>query len=357
MYIIRNELRYAGLISLPGATVDISLIIPTRDRQNTLKRCLDSLQESPFSRFEVIVVDDCSQQNVSDLVKAYGHKIVRLDKPSGAWHARNRGAQEAQGNILVFIDSDMIIPPDGLPKIHRFFLQNNYAALSGINSCPKNSENFATCYKSLWMHYSYLCSPQNFDWFISGIGAVKRDVFFRLKGFDTSFITQTGGGDLEFGRRLKEAGLKIFLDKELQGNHLKQFTVFSLIKNDYNRSKGWFRLILRKKMVPDVLKKLRLANIYPQFIVSVLAVLLFFPSIFLSFVSTQFLLIALASLAIYMIANFNLFRFFHQKGGLKFLLKAIPFSFLDHLVSGFGVIAGGWDYWTHPMKKPERTLP
>ena len=337
--------------------MDISLIIPTRDRQNTLKNCLDSLKGSQFPRFEVIVVDDCSQQNVSDLVMAYGHKVVRLDKPSGAWYARNRGAQEAKGEILVFIDSDMIIPPDGLPKIHRFFLQNNYAALSGINSCPENSENFATQYKSLWMHYSYLCSPQNFDWFISGIGAVKKDVFFRLKGFDTSFITQTGGGDLEFGRRLKEAGLNIFLDKELQGNHLKQFTVLSLIKNDFNRSKGWFQLILKKKMVPDVLKKLRIANVYPQFIISVLTVFLFFPSILLSFFFSKFWLMTAASLTIYMVVNFNLFRFFYRKGRATFLLKAIPFSLLDHLISGLGVIAGGWDFWNYRMTKPEKLIP
>ncbi len=334
--------------------MEISLIIPTKDRQSTLKNCLDSLQVSQLPRFEVIVVDDCSQQNVSDLVKAYGHKIVRLDKPSGAWHARNRGAQEATGDILVFIDSDMIIPPDGLPKIHRFFSQNNYAALSGINSCPQDSENFATRYKSLWMHYSYLCSPQNFDWFVSGIGAVKKDVFFRLKGFDTSFITQIGGGDLEFGRRLKDAGLNVFLDKELQGNHLKQFTVLSLIKNDFNRSKGWFQLILKKKMVPDVLKKLRIANVYPQFIVSVWAVFLFFLCILLLFFSERFLFMTAASLAIYMVVNFGLFRFFYRKGGLEFLLKAIPFSSLDHLISGLGVIAGGWDFWRFRVSKPKR---
>jgi hypothetical protein len=124
---------------------------------------------------------------------------------------------------------------------------------------------------------------------------VKRDIFFDLRGFDVSFDVKTGGGDLEFGRRLKEAGEKIFLDKELQAEHIKQYTLLRLIRNDYHRSKGWFKLILGKKMVRDVVKKLRIANVYPGFIISVVAAFLLLLSLFLSFWSNKFLLIAIAS--------------------------------------------------------------
>jgi len=64
-----------------------------------------------------------------------------------------------------------------------------------------------------------------------------------------------------------------------------------------------------------------------------------------------------ASLTIYMVVNFNLFRFFYRKGRATFLLKAIPFSLLDHLISGLGVIAGGWDFWNYRMTKPEKLIP
>jgi glycosyltransferase involved in cell wall biosynthesis len=324
--------------------VKLSIIIPVRDRADSLKRCLESLKKSYMGQFEVIVVDDCSQKDCSEMVREYGYKALRLDKRFGSWYARNKGAELAGGDVLLFLDGDMLLQPNTLNRIHNFFSSNHYAALSGICSGNATNGNLATQYKNLWMHYSYLRSPENFDWFISGIGAVKREVFFELKGFDVSFETKTGGGDLEFGRRLKKTGQEIFLDKQLQAEHLKQHTLFSLIRNDYNRSKGWFKLILGKKLVGNVVKKLRIANIYPSFIISVFAVFLLFLSLFLSFWSSKFLLLTIISGIIYLMVNYPLFRFLQKRAGKRFLIKAIPLSMVDHLVSGIGVVAGGLSY-------------
>ncbi len=323
----------------------ISIIIPVRDRSDSLKRCLESIKESNFRKFEVIVVDDCSQKDCSEMVRRYGYKAVRLDQRFDSWYARNKGAEIAGGDILLFLDSDMVLQPDTLNRIHSFFSLNHCAALSGICGGRKIQGNLATQYKNLWMHYSYLRSPENFDWFISGIGAVKREIFFDLKGFDVTFKTKTGGGDLEFGRRLKKAGQEIFLDKELQAEHLKHYSLFSLIRNDYNRSKGWFRLILGKRMVGDVVKKLRIANIYPGFMISVVAAFLLLLSFFLSIRSSKFLFITIIFGLIYFIVNYPLFRFFQKRGGITFLLKSIPLSMVVHLASGVGVIVGGLSYF------------
>jgi len=324
--------------------VKLSIIIPVRDRSDSLKRCLESVEESEFRQFEVIVVDDGSREDCSEMVREYGYKALRLKGQFGAWYARNKGAELADGDILVFLDSDMILRPDTLNRIRNFFLRNHYGALSGVCGGRRIEGNFATQYKNLWMYYSYLRSPENFDWFISGIGAVKRDLFSDLKGFDVSFDVKTGGGDLEFGRRLKEAGQKIFLDKELQAEHLKQYTLLRLIRNDYNRSKGWFKLVLGKKMVRDVVKKLRIANIYPGFIISVVAAFLLLLSLFLSLWSNKFLLVTIASGLIFITVNYPLFRFLQKREKLRFLLKAIPLSVVDHLASGIGVVAGGLSY-------------
>jgi glycosyltransferase involved in cell wall biosynthesis len=318
----------------------ISVIIPVGDGIGTLGQCLASLKQSNFPGFEVIVVDDCSKEDCSEVVRSYGFKAIRLNEPSGSWYARNKGAKLAMGDILVFIDCDMVIQPDALHRIHNHFSENHYAAISGICGSQTNTNRLTTRYKNLWMYYSYTNSPENFDWFISGIGAVKGEVFFGLKGFDTTFHIKTGGGDLEFGRRLKESGQKIFLDKKLQGKHLKPYTLWGLLRNDYNRSKGWFQLVVGKKMVWHVIKKLRIANIYPAFIISVFTSLFFLFSLFLSPLFKIFLILTVFSALAYLIINYPLFRFLRREGGFGFLLKAIPLSLLDHLVSGFGVIAG-----------------
>jgi glycosyltransferase involved in cell wall biosynthesis len=322
----------------------ISVIVPIRDGTDSLRQCLTSLKRSDFPRFEVIVVDDCSKEDCSELVRSYGFKAVRLNKPRGAWYARNKGAQMATGEILAFVDGDMVVQPNALQRIHDRLSRSQCAAVSGVCGFETNSKKLVTWYKNLWMYYSYTNSPEDFDWFISGIGAVKREVFFGLKGFDATFQVKTGGGDLEFGRRLREKGQRIILDTRIRGKHLKQYTVLSLLRNDYNRGKGWFQLAVEKKILPYVAKKLRIANVYPAFIISVSVSLLCLFWLLLSSLSKIFLLLALLFALVYVMMNYRLFRFFRREAGFGFLLKAIPLSFVDHLVAGFGVISGcmGW---------------
>ncbi len=321
--------------------MDISVIIPTRDRIDSLRLCLASIKQSNFSGFEVIVVDDGSKQNCSNVAKEFGYSAIRLNEPCGAWYARNKGAELAEGDILVFIDDDMVVQPNTLQRIQYLFSQNHYAAISGVCGLKSDSRYLVTRYKNLWMFYSYIRSPRDFEWFICGMGAVKRDVFFELQGFDDRFFTRKGGGDLEFGRRLKEAGKQILLDTELQVEHLQRYTFYGLLRNDFKRSRGWFQLAVQKKMISSVIHKLRIANIYPAFIISIpVSFILLFSLIFSLFYEIS-LIIALFSAWTYLIINCSQFRFFQKEEGTVFLLKTIPLSWVDHLISGLGVLTGG----------------
>ena len=324
--------------------MDISVIIPTRDGNATLGRCLASLKKSTYRPREVIVVDDCSKVGVSSIVEPFGFKTIRLDEPREAEYARNVGAEAATGDILVFTDSDMLLQPDVLKRIHDHLSRNRYAAVSGVCTPETDDKKLAARYKNLWLYYSYVNSPQDFDWFILSIGAVRRKVFFELNGFKTDYLTVSGGGDLEFGRRLKEAGKRIRLDTAIQGKHLKRYTMRSLLRNDYVRGKGWFEFAAGRKVLWDVLKRFRIGNIYPAFIASVLISLSLVVSLILALFDGVFLYPAILLALVHLLMNYSLFRFFRREAGTGFLLKAVPMSFLDHLVAGFGVISGciGW---------------
>ena len=328
-----------------------------RDGNETLQRCLSSLKASSLLPTEVIVVDDYSKEDCSEIVKSFGFKWMRMDKPREAENARNKGAESSTGEILVFTDCDMVIHPDALEKIHSHFCKDHYAAISGVCSPEPQDRSLASRYKHLWMYYSFVNSPKDFDFWISSIGAVKRDVFFDLKGFGTNFRTKYGGGDLEFGRRLKLAGHKICLDTKIQGTHLKRFTLWSLLRNDYSRGKGWFRFAVRTKLLPYVLKKLRIANIYPAFILSVILSEIFLLSLLLLPFWDISLYLIVSSLLAYSIINYPLFRFFRKRGSTGFLLKAIPLSFVDHLVAGFGVLRGGLSLLVSLIIKPSLETP
>jgi len=334
------------------APTRISVIIPIRNGKETLDQCLSSLKQSSLPPSEVIVVDDCSQEDYSELVRSYGFKALRINEPREAEYARNKGAEMSTGDILVFTDCDMVIHPDALERIHKHFCMNHYAAISGVCSPEPNDKKLATRYKHLWMYYSYLHSPKDFDFWISGIGAVKREIFFKLKGFHTTFQTKYGGGDLDFGRRLKQAGQKIRLDTKIQGTHLKRYTLLSLLRNDYSRSKGWFRFVTGHKLVPYVIKKLRIANIYPTFIISVFLSFIFVLSLVFSPLFKISFYLAVFSALVYLIINYPLFRFFRKKDGTSFLLKAIPLSLVDHLFAGLGVIRGCVGWLSSMMIKP-----
>ena len=87
----------------------ISVIIPSYNRENTIKRSIDSVLDQTYKDIEIVVVDDCSSDNTQHIVSMIGDKrikYVRLDKNSGACIARNKGIELAKGEYIAFQDSD-----------------------------------------------------------------------------------------------------------------------------------------------------------------------------------------------------------------------------------------------------------
>ena len=99
----------------------ISVIIPVYNASLTLKECLDSVFESNYKNFEVIVVSDFSSDNSIEIAKNYKCKIIELDENKGPAFARNKGAEESQGDIFLFLDSDVIINKNSLDLVSEKF--------------------------------------------------------------------------------------------------------------------------------------------------------------------------------------------------------------------------------------------
>ena len=106
----------------------VSVIIPTYNRKNTLKRCIDSVLAQTYRNFEIILVDDCSTDGTMEFVEAdYGDVsdinivYVRNDSNLGAGASRNVGVSYAAGEYLAFHDSDDTWHPDKLEKQMREF--------------------------------------------------------------------------------------------------------------------------------------------------------------------------------------------------------------------------------------------
>ena len=102
----------------------ISVIIPIYNSISTIKECLDTVFNSDFKNFEVIVISDNSTDDSVKIAKEYKCKIIELPENNGPAFARNVGADNAKGDILFFVDSDVIIKKNALTHISEIFNNN-----------------------------------------------------------------------------------------------------------------------------------------------------------------------------------------------------------------------------------------
>ena len=82
-----------------------SIIIPVFNGENTIEQCLESAFASDYPNYEVLVVDDNSDDSTVEIIKKYPCRLIQLDKRSGAAAARNIGAAKSRGQVLFFTDA------------------------------------------------------------------------------------------------------------------------------------------------------------------------------------------------------------------------------------------------------------
>ncbi len=112
-------------------TIKISAIIPVFNRQEYIKRSIESVLDQSFRDFELIVVDDGSSDLTPTILKSYNEKIrVITTKNRGVSSARNRGIKEARGEWICFLDSDDIWLKDKLIKQIEFHQKNPHILIS-----------------------------------------------------------------------------------------------------------------------------------------------------------------------------------------------------------------------------------
>ena len=232
--------------------VRISVVIPACDASAHLDRCLAALASSVYRDFETILVDDGSKDSTPEIANSYGVKVLRNEIRRGPAFARNLGVNEAAGEIIFFLDSDVAVKPDSLGKIHASFATDpQLDALIGSYDSKPSSPDFISQYRNLMHAYVHQTGSEQASTFWSGCGAIRRDVFLDHSGFSEGY-GRPAIEDIELGYRLIRAGKKIILDRSLQVTHLKRWSFWGLIKTDIlDRGIPWTELILRDRFMPN----------------------------------------------------------------------------------------------------------
>lgn len=323
----------------PYTTPLVSIIIPVKNGALTLDACLRSIKRSYYKNFEVIVVDDHSTDGTLEIARRYNCRIVEATGGSGANNARNIGAGEAKGEILVFIDSDILIARETLLGVVESLDDEGTDAVVGLYTAKHRHESYVSQYKNLWVRYSYIKSPPAIDWLFGAISGIKQTSFRKLGGFNVELLAQHGHDDIELGKRFARANLNIILNPEIEVEHLKHYTIRSFIRNEFHRSEGFAELSMRFRETTQSIRR-GFVNVYPAFVVSTLfsiVVLLAAAAVVAGWTPPTFLVVVVG---VYLLLNIRFLNYLEQVRGLFAMIVMVPFLFIDHLVCFVGSIVG-----------------
>ena len=202
----------------------VSVVIPTYNRRPILEKCLLALERQQVSpeidRYEVVVVDDGSTDGTPDWLRGAAERFphVRLIEQShgGPAEGRNRGVDHAHGDVIVFIDSDLVVT-DSFLSCHASSLVRSWEArgdrLCFTYGAVVNTANFeqptAERHKLRDLSWAY---------FATGNVAIAKEVLQRAGLFDTGFRLY-GWEDLELGERLRRMGVQLIKCPAAVGYH------------------------------------------------------------------------------------------------------------------------------------------
>jgi glycosyltransferase involved in cell wall biosynthesis len=326
----------------------VSVIVPVHNGGGHLDECLSALPVGGQG-FEVIVVDDGSTDESASVARRRGARLWRLESRRGPAAARNYGAQQARASVLLFIDADVRARPDTVQRVAMHFRQRpDMAALFGSYDAAPASANFVSQYKNLFHHFVHQQARPQAETFWAGCGAVRREVFLRLGGFDEKRYREPSIEDIELGYRLRRAGYEILLDKQLQVQHLKRWTLRILLRTDIlRRAVPWSKLMLERGRLTDDLNLRIGERMSAAATISALTLLAF------GIASPYLLIPAFLLLMSVLILNRKMYAFFLRRLGPHFLPGVAALHLLYYCYSS---VAFALCYVSHAAGRRERAV-
>jgi glycosyltransferase involved in cell wall biosynthesis len=331
-------------------TPKLSVIVPVRNGERFLGRCLDALRLSDFEPIEILVVDDASTDTTSEIAAKYAVRYVSSASKKGPANARNVGAQHAKGDILVFVDADVLLPPNGLRLIADTFENKpDISAVFGSYDDSPDCPAFFSQYKNLVHHYIHQASRETASTFWAGCGAMRKCIFEQFGGFDATRYTQATIEDVALGVEVTRAGYRILLDKRLIVKHLKSWTFLSLVRTDiFHRAVPWTHLILSTRSLPSDLNFDTSSRVSLLLIAALTGLAglgaLSTPQLWLQ-IRIPIFAVAAASASLLLFINRRLYSFFAKKRGAWFAARAVLAHWFYFLYGGLTLVVVSLNHW------------
>ncbi|MDC0253249.1 glycosyltransferase [Bacteriovoracales bacterium] len=322
----------------------VSIVIPTYKRAQDIERLLNSLVSEITGGIEVIVVDDASPDpRIFDSVKELfpNTLFIHSSVNQGPGRSRNLGAQKANSDIILFLDSDTTLCKGSILALKSFFAENpKYEVLCGWDDLiPLNSGFFAR-FKAIFQVSVAPTCGQEVSFVAGRCFAIKRQLMISSAGFDTVYKSAEVE-DYEFGRRLVSQGNSIWFLPEMRVQH--DYPSF------YNQAVLYFkRVVLWMELQPNSEGAFdnSLGTRRRDALITIFSAIFPWTFISLNWLWPSFFPILISITAITLNAKF--LKMCYKEEGLWFLIKAIfCHSFLSLVIC----IGGAHSLITKPVWK------
>lgn len=225
----------------------ISIVIPTHNRIDLLRRCLAAATSQDYTGYEVIVVDDASSDGTGTMVQQEFPQVryLRQETNRGPAAARNRGIHEAAGEIVAFTDDDCLVPPDFLSRLADGYRRYPVAVgVGGYLEAPAEvlQRNPFAQLEAHVTHQLYRAGAEpylgGFECPAGGTNSMsyRREVLLGVNGFDESFPV-AAGEDADLKWRVVEAGGRL-LYLPIKVVHLQPYTFKRFWQQQHTRGRG-----------------------------------------------------------------------------------------------------------------------
>lgn len=199
-----------------------SVIIPARDAEETINACLEAVLHQNGMTFpgdyEVIVVDDGSSDRTAEMARSFKDVKVISQPNAGPAVARNRGAREARGDILVFTDSDCVPDSNWLKIMLSRFEDPQVVGVKGVYSTSSNKPVSRFVQVEYEYKYERMKRMELIDFIDTYSAAYRRNVFLENGGFDSIFPVPSVE-DQEFSFRLARKGYLLVFEPFAKVSH------------------------------------------------------------------------------------------------------------------------------------------
>ena len=277
---------------------------------------------------EIIVVDDQSTDDTATVAERLGARVLTNPERGGPGAARNFAARHAVGEIIWLVDADVIAHRDGAAHIRAAFADDDVHAVFGSYDDSPDGQSWISKYKNLMHRFYHHGAKREASTFWAGCGAVRKSAFLAVGGFDVVTYKVPSIEDIELGYRIRAVGGRILLLPDLQGKHLKVWTVRNAIHTDiFKRAIPWARLMINREGITNDLntstEERMKAGIAGLLLLSLLAVpfnLSLWP-------------VPLGLLAIAFALNWKMFGFLSERGGVPFAIAGLLFHQVYYVYS------------------------